>query len=192
MKRIPITLCLLLLPALSSAQAARLKLPNFDHLTKVATESVDISLDGALLQTAARFAGGAAGPADPAVSDALKGLQGIYIRSFKFDHPNAYSQRDVDAVRQQLGSPGWNRIISVHEGVKGEDVDIVMRNDPQDGGLVILASKPQEFTIVNIVGRVDLETLRQLQGKFGVPKVGQAAEPPTAPAAALPSTPATK
>jgi hypothetical protein len=172
MKRITLLVCLLLLPALSSAQAARLKLPNFDHLTKIATESVDISLDGALLQTAGRFAGASASASDPALGEALKGLQGIYIRSFKFDHPNAYSQGDVEAVRQQLSGPGWKRLISVHEAAKGEHVDIAMRSDTKDGGLVILASEPQELTIVNIVGQVDLETLRQLQGKLGVPKLG--------------------
>ena len=177
MNRILFSICLLLLPALSSAQAARLKLPSFDHLTKIATESVDISLDGALLQTAARFAGASAGPSEPALGEALKGLQGVYIRSFKFDHPNAYSQGDVDSIRQQISGSGWKKLISVHEGAKGEHVDIAMRSDTRDGGLVILASQPQELTIVNIVGAVDLETLRQLQGKLGVPKVGPVAEP---------------
>jgi hypothetical protein len=193
MKRIALAICLLLLPALSSAQAARLKLPTFDHLTKIATESVDISLDGALLQTAGRFAGAAAGPTEPALGDALKGLQGIYIRSFKFDHPNAYSQGDVEGIRQQLNGSGWKKLISVHEAAKGEHVDIAMRSDPKDGGLVIVASEPLELTIVNIVGAVDLETLRQLQGKLGVPKMGPVAGPAgQAPSAAAPAAPDNK
>jgi hypothetical protein len=37
--------------------------------------------------------------------------------------------------------------------------------------MVIVASAPHAFTIVNIVGSVDLEKLRQLEGKFGVPKL---------------------
>jgi hypothetical protein len=38
-------------------------------------------------------------------------------------------------------------------------------------GLAIIASEPREFTIVNIVGAVDLEKLRQLEGQFGIPKL---------------------
>jgi hypothetical protein len=36
-------------------------------------------------------------------------------------------------------------------------------------GLAIIASEPREFTIVNIVGKVDLEQLHDLEGHFGVP-----------------------
>jgi hypothetical protein len=32
-------------------------------------------------------------------------------------------------------------------------------------------SEPREFTVVNIVGSIDLEKLRRLEGKFGVPKI---------------------
>ena len=171
---------ILSLPALSCAQAARLALPNLDHLSKVATESVDINLDGALLQTAGRFAGATAGATDPGVGEVLKGLQGIYIKSFKFDKPGMYSQNDVEFIRRQITDPGWSKLISSHSASKGEDVDIFMRKDAKDGGLLILAAKPLEFTIVNIVGNVDMEKLRQLQGSFGVPKLADKA--PAAPA----------
>ena len=36
-------------------------------------------------------------------------------------------------------------------------------------GLAIIASEPREFTIVNIVGNIDLEQLHDLEGNFGVP-----------------------
>ena len=38
-------------------------------------------------------------------------------------------------------------------------------------GLAIIASEPRQFTIVNIVGAVDVEKLHQLEGRFGVPKL---------------------
>lgn len=163
---------LLLLPAVSIAQAAKLTLPNFDKLEGKAKESVNITLDGDLLQTAGRFAGGAMAGSDPEAAEVLKGLKGIYIRSFTFDKPNVYSQDDVESVRKQINGPGWSKLVSVHSSEKGEHVDIFMRTDTKEGGLVILASEPKELTIVNIVGMVDLEKLRKLQGKFGVPKMG--------------------
>ena len=163
-----ILLSLLLLPAISVAQAARIEIPAFDGLDKLAKESVNITLDGDMLQTAGRFVG-STGVADPAVSETLKGLKGIYVRSFEFDQPNVYNKADVDAVRAQLTGPGWSKLLSMHSKADGEDIDIWLRKDSKDGGLVIIASEPKELTIVNIVGQVDLEKLRQLQGKFGIP-----------------------
>ena len=44
-----------------------------------------------------------------------------------------------------------------------------------DGGkaksLAIIASEPREFTVVNIIGNIDLEQLHDLEGNFGVPKL---------------------
>ena len=38
------------------------------------------------------------------------------------------------------------------------------------GGLGILALEPRRFTVVNIVGTIDLDQLRKLEG-FGMPKL---------------------
>ena len=40
------------------------------------------------------------------------------------------------------------------------------------GGLAVIATDDREFTVVNIVGTVDLEKLAQLEGQFGVPDLG--------------------
>jgi hypothetical protein len=50
-------------------------------------------------------------------------------------------------------------------------------------GLAIIAAEPREFTIVNIVGSIDLEDLHKLEGKFGVPNLDIQAgkKPDTAP-----------
>jgi hypothetical protein len=50
-------------------------------------------------------------------------------------------------------------------------------------GLAIIAAEPREFTIVNIVGSIDLEDLHKLEGKLGVPNLDIQAgkKPDTAP-----------
>jgi hypothetical protein len=50
------------------------------------------------------------------------------------------------------------------------DVFILLNGDKAQG-LSIIASEPREFTIVNIVGSIDLEQLHELEGKFGVPNL---------------------
>ena len=155
-------------PLVAHAQAARLKLPDFAGLADKAKESVDISLDGDMLKTASQFMG--AGKQAPEVADALQGVLGIYLRVFQFEQPNVYSQADLASVRTQLQAPGWKKLMSV--GSKDEHVDMFLHDagkNPEDGGMALVVSEPKEFVIVNIVGKVDPEKLRQLQGKFGIP-----------------------
>ena len=39
-------------------------------------------------------------------------------------------------------------------------------------GLAVISAEPKEFTVVNIVGPVNLEKLSKLEGQFGVPDLG--------------------
>jgi hypothetical protein len=36
---------------------------------------------------------------------------------------------------------------------------------------LIISAEPKEFTVVNIVGPVDLEKLAGLEGQFGIPRI---------------------
>jgi hypothetical protein len=52
------------------------------------------------------------------------------------------------------------------------NVDIyVMLDKNQAIGLAVIASEPRQFTIVNIVGAIDLDKLHKLEGQLGVPKL---------------------
>jgi len=170
-------------PLAAYAQAARLKLPEFKGLAEKATDSVDITLDGDMLKQAAPFMSGPQGKMPPEAAEALKGITGIYVRVFEFNQPGVYSEKDLDGVRRQLQTPGWKKLMSVQS--KDEHVDMYLHEhekSPDDGGMALVVSEPKEFVIVNIVGAIDLEKLRQLQGKFGVPAMpGMGA--PTPPAA---------
>jgi hypothetical protein len=162
----------LLAPTLAwAAPNPRLVLPEFPALAQKATESVVISLDAGLLAMAGRFLNGD-DPQDAATKEILKGLQGIYIRSYTFDKDAAYLQTDIDAVRNQLSAPGWNRLVETRSRKSRANVDIyIMVANNQATGLVLIASEPRQFTIVNIVGAIDLDKLHKLEGQFGVPKL---------------------
>jgi hypothetical protein len=154
----------------------RLVLPEFAALAQKATESVTITLDPSLLAMAGRFLDGN-DPQDAAAKEVIKGLQGIYVRSYTFDQDSAYRQADIDAVRNQLSAPGWNRLVQTRSRKTHADVDIyIMVENGQAIGLALIASEPRQFTIVNIVGAIDLDKLHKLEGQFGVPKLD--IEPP--------------
>ena len=174
----------LLAPALAwGAPSPKLVIPNFSGLAQKATESVTITLDPALLGLAAKFLD-SNDPQDAATKEVLKGLQGIYVRSYTFDKDSAYQQADIDAVRSQLAAPGWNRLVETRSRKTRADVDIyIMVDNNQAIGLALIASEPRQFTIVNIVGAIDLDKLHKLEGQFGVPKLDiDTAKPAPAPA----------
>lgn len=165
---------LLALPALAfAADPGRLQLPDFTALSKKATQSVDISLDPSLLHLASGVINNDDNGNGAAVNGVIQGIRGIYVRSYTFDKPGEYSKADVKAVEAQLLAPGWQPVVSTHDLKQGNNVDIyILRNGNRTDGVAIIAANPRQLTIVNIVGSIDLAKLAQLQGQFGVPKVG--------------------
>jgi Domain of unknown function (DUF4252) len=165
---------LLALPALAAAaDPGRLQLPDFTALSKKASQSVDISLDPSLLQLAGAAASYDNSTNGAAVNDLIKGIRGIYVRSYTFDRPGEYSRADVKAVQAQLLAPGWVPVVSTHDLKQESNVDIYMlRNGDHTDGVAIIAAQPRQLTIVNIVGSINLAKLAKLQGQFGVPRVG--------------------
>jgi hypothetical protein len=58
-----------------------------------------------------------------------------------------------------------------------ENVDIYtdMRGDAV-AGLIIISAEPRQFTVVNIVGPIDLDKLASLEGQFGIPRLSKKQE----------------
>jgi hypothetical protein len=179
MKRTGLLLMLALLPVMSVAQAARLRMPDFSELAGKARESVDISLDGDTLKMARGFLGGKTNDAE--FADAVKDLQGIYVKVFSFDQPNMYSMRDIDSVVSQVENQGWKKLMTIRD--KTDRVEMWMHSNNNDGGMLFVATEPDELVLINIVGKVDLQTLSRLQGRLGVPMMPgvPGIRPPTPP-----------
>jgi Domain of unknown function (DUF4252) len=178
-----------LLPVLAVAQTGKLVIPDFGDLAKRATNSVDITLDGDMLKSAGQMMGGgnhhSSGP-DP--SKLVSGLKAITVRSFTFDKPDMYSQQDVEGILAQVNVPGWKKIISTRD--KNSRVEIHMRENAEDGGLLIVAEEPKELTIVNLAGKINMDQLQNLQGHMGVPRMPGIVGPPASPAPPAPAVPA--
>ena len=204
MKRInvlrPLGLALLcLVPLAGLAQNARLQLNNLEKLSDKAVEANDVTLDGATLLLASSFMKMDHDPKATQINDILRNLKGIYVKNYKFDQPNEYSQSDVDNIRVQLAGPGWSRIVENRDKRSGATNEIYFMKDGDNiAGVAILVAEPKELTVVNIVGSIDLSKLGALAGNFGIPNVGgQSPNKPTADtgsgnAVSDPSQPGTK
>ena len=159
-------------PMLAAARDGELKLPSFAHLQQQATEVVDVTIGSWPLAIAARLIRDD-DPDSAQTKALLKGLKTVVVRSYQFDADFVYSKEDIDAVRSQLSGPGWTQLAQVRDRKENEDVDIyVALNHDNVTGLVVIASEPREFTILNVVGSVDLAQLATLQKKLDLPDTG--------------------
>jgi hypothetical protein len=152
--------------------AQDIKMPvGLDKLAAKASESVDVSLDGPLLQLASRFLS-EKDPDEAHVKKLVGGLKGIYVKSFEFEDRDQYKESDVEDLRTQLKAPGWSRIVSAHSKRNGDNSDIYLKTDAgQISGLAIIVTEPKELTIISIVGAIRPEDIRDLGGHFGIPKL---------------------
>lgn len=162
--------------------AQQLLLPDMSRLSAGAVDVVDVSVDQALLGLAAAFM--ANGTDDRELKSLITSLKGIYVKSFTYGKDGAYDPAVLDGVRRQLSGGQWSRLMAAKSSADGSDTAIYLwRNGDKPGGLAVLSASAREVTLVNIIGSIDLEQLRSLQGKFGVPDLKMDAAGSTTPAA---------
>lgn len=170
--KVVVGLALVCLAEPARAQTARLNLERLEKLSSKAVEVNNVTLDGELLQLAAKFLDMDKDDEDAAqAKEIVKKLKGIYVKNFEFDEPHQYSAADVEEIRAQLAAPGWNKIVESRNKRDNENNEIYLFKDSNNnfGGIAILVAEPKELTVVNIVGPVDIDKLSALSGKFGIP-----------------------
>ena len=150
----------LLCPSALLAQGARIQLDQLAHLADKAEETVDVTVDGEMLKQSAGFLAGKDANTEK-LHETIKNITGIYVKSFQFKTANGYTDADVQSVRKQVAGSAWSRIVSVRE--KGELTEIYFfREKEMTRGLLVISAEPEELTVVNIVGDVNLASLASL------------------------------
>jgi hypothetical protein len=162
---------LLTMPAHAAAQGARLNLDALTSLTNGAAEVTDVTLDPTMLHLASGFlSNNGNDQANANITELVAGLQGVYVKNFEFKQAGTFDASIIDLVRKQLAAPGWAKMVSTRES--DESVDVYLwREGDTPGGLAVLVVEPKEVTVVNIVGRIDLQKLAALGGQMGIPKL---------------------
>jgi len=156
--------------AVAQAQDAKLQIDHLNKLADKAGEVIEVTLDERLLQLAAKFLSNQ-NPTEAKVKEIVSGLKGVYVRVFEFDKPGEYSQNDLETIRSQLRAPGWQKIVGVYSKRGGDNVDVHLKMQGDNIlGLAIISAEPKQLTVVNVIGPIDLEKLRGLEGQFGIPR----------------------
>lgn len=138
-------------------------------------EFVEVNIGRNLISLVARLAG----PNEPEVGNLLRGLERIRVNVIGLDDGNrAEIQERVKAVRAELDSRGWERIVTAQQ--KGDDVGVhlKLRDDEAVEGLVVTMIEGKGRAVfVNIVGDLRPEKLVTVGERLHLEplqKIGQA------------------
>lgn|SRR5215831_1450523 len=146
--------------------SGRLQMTNLDKLSEKAASVTEITLDGAMLDMAAKFIAMDEDKEDAELVAIIKNLKGIYVKSFEFDAANQYSTADVEAVRKQLAAPGWSCIVNVTKRTGEKNQVYLLKDGEKVAGVTILVAEARELTIVNIVGAVPIDKISELEDHY--------------------------
>jgi hypothetical protein len=155
-------------------QNPRLEIKQLDKLASKAAEVVDVTLDDSMLKLASKFIAADRDPDSAEVQDLIKNLKGVYVKSFEFDKEGEYSDADIEAIRSQLKSSAWSKMVGVRSKRDNELSEVYLMTEGATQkilGLAIIAAEPKELTVVNIVGPIDIDKLSALEGKMGIPRM---------------------
>ncbi|HEY1760848.1 MAG TPA: DUF4252 domain-containing protein [Bryobacteraceae bacterium] len=158
------------LPAQVSAMAAIPASP--DLLAAKAKDTVNINLDSSMLHLATGFLSKNDQADNPGLKKLIAGLKNISVRKYSFAEEGQYKPEDVQPVRDQLRAAGWGTFLGFH-GDKGGSTDIYTKSaDGQIAGIGVVKVEPKQVTVVCIEGAIDLASLAELAGHFGIPALG--------------------
>jgi hypothetical protein len=172
-KLITIALGLVLVAAATArAQNPRIEMSQLDRFTDAADKVVDVSIGESIIRLAISALKPERSQNEKVIKEILEGLKGIYVKRFEFDKEGVYSITDVESIRSQLATPGWERIANVRSKREGNYDVVIMSEGSVVKGLAVLAAEPRAITVVNIIGPIDIAKFRELEGKFGIPSLG--------------------
>ena len=155
-----------------TAVSGRLRLDSLERLAPKAVETVNVEIDGFLIN----FASMALSDKDPderTVKEIVSGLKGVYVKSYEFKSEGQFTEGDLTLLRAQLSGPGWSRIVDIKSRDADEDnAEVYVATDGgRVEGMAILSVEPKELTVINIVGAIDIEKLKRLEGSLGIPRI---------------------
>ncbi len=160
-----LSLCLCGAAILALAQDARLNLSHLDRLAARATESVEVTLNDVQLQLVRRLV--ELSQSDQAkLKGLLSKLKGIYVRGFEFERDGEYSESDLETIRAQLRSPGWERIVEVRNRNRGSDEVFLMPRNDEIAGFAAISAGPRKLCVINIIGPMSMDEMGLLQREF--------------------------
>lgn len=158
-------------PAYAQVGNAKIDMSHLDKFADRADKVINVTVDEQLLRLAASFLSDKK-PDEAKIKELILGLKGVFVKRFEFEKEGEFTLADVESIRSQLNAPGWSNVANVRSKREGNYDVSLMSEGSVIKGLAVLAAESKAFTVVNIVGPIDLAKLAELEGKFGIPHFG--------------------
>lgn len=158
-------------PPAYAQDRAKIDMSHLDKFAERADKVINVTVDEQLLRLAASFLSDKK-PDEAKIKEMILGLKGVFVKRFEFEKEGEFTLADVDSIRSQLSAPGWSSVANVRSKREGNYDVSIMSEGSVIKGLAVLAAEAKAFTVVNIVGPIDVAKLAELEGKFGIPHFG--------------------
>lgn len=110
---------------------------------------------------------------DPELKELLSGLKLIRVHTFGLTEADGKPLANrIEKLNKNLMDKKWDRIVRTKD--RGEIANIYIKTEADDNivGLVVMSLDPNgEAAFVNIVGKINLETIGRLSDKFDIPSL---------------------
>ncbi len=155
-----------------SGQDARLQFERLKGMETRARDVVEVNIDGKMLDLAKRVTLKVKDDEARKVGEAISGLKGIYVRVYRFENENEYNLAEVDELRSQLNTPGWERLANVRSKKNNQKIDVfTMFTGDVMSGVAVVISESKSVAVVNVIGQIDIDALVELSGRLNIPKI---------------------
>ncbi len=154
------------------AQNARLDLSKLKQLEDKATDIIEVNVEGKMLALAKRVLIKVNDEDAKKIGEAIKGLEAVYVRVYNFENKDEYNLADIEGIRAQLKSPGWEKLARVRSKKKGQRIDVyTMFEGDNISGVAVVMSEHKSVAVVNVIGPIDIDTLVELSGHLNIPEI---------------------
>ncbi len=114
---------------------------------------------------------------DPDLSNLLAGIKLVKVNSFNVkDNLQKDLKTKLDGIDKQLTNKNWTRLVKVRGSKEYTNVYMKPTADGNsfDGLVVTTIESGGQVSLVNIVGKIDLETIGKLSDQFDIPALNKA------------------
>lgn len=156
----------------AAAQQEKLRLDHLNQLASRATEVVEVSLDQTALKALTKLT--ALSDRDhEKLSGLTSRLRGVYVRGYEFEREGEYSPSDIEAVRLQLRSPGWTRIVQVGGRNNSYDEVYLKQGSDEVDAYAVISTAPKNICVINVIGPMKLDDIGLLDREYGISNCGK-------------------
>lgn len=149
---------------------------DFSQFTSIKTG--DMTTEVYLEEPLLKMAGKMAEEKNGKVGNMISALKLVKVNEFNIDWKEfTKMETAIESMDKDLLAKQWDRIIKTKSKNDYTNVYVKSGSDGNFVGLVVTSlNKSGKVTFVNIVGRIDLETIGQLSEQFNFPNAGKAKE----------------